>query len=89
MSDLECSSEQRVGIAMQANRFARVCYEEALKYASKRKTFGVLLRDHPVIRNKVSFPSFFTQLGRFRSIRFSPSFREFVCIQLCIQRFGY
>ncbi|KEI36446.1 uncharacterized protein L969DRAFT_97181 [Mixia osmundae IAM 14324] len=43
---------ERLGIAMQATRFARVCYEEAMKYASKRKTFGVLLRDHPVIRNK-------------------------------------
>ncbi|KAI5476162.1 hypothetical protein MNV49_000380 [Pseudohyphozyma bogoriensis] len=43
---------ERIGIAIQANRFARVCYEESLVYASKRKTFGVLLRDHPVIRNK-------------------------------------
>ncbi|KAM0787764.1 hypothetical protein ACM66B_003821 [Microbotryomycetes sp. NB124-2] len=43
---------ERIGIAIQANRFARVCLEESIKYASKRKTFGVLLRDHPVIRAK-------------------------------------
>ncbi|KAM0752221.1 acyl-CoA dehydrogenase NM domain-like protein [Meredithblackwellia eburnea MCA 4105] len=45
---------ERIGIAIQANRFARVCLEESIKYASKRKTFGVLLRDHPVIRNKLA-----------------------------------
>lgn len=45
---------ERIGIAIQANRFARVCLEESLVYASQRKTFGTLLRDHPVIRNKVS-----------------------------------
>jgi hypothetical protein len=44
---------ERIGIAIQANRFARVCLEESIKYASKRKTFNVLLRDHPVIRAKV------------------------------------
>lgn len=47
-------SPERVGIAIQANRFARVCLEESMKYASKRKTFGVLLRDHPVIRAKMA-----------------------------------
>jgi len=35
---------------VQAIRFARVCVEEAMKYASKRKTFGKLLIEHPVIR---------------------------------------
>ena len=45
---------ERIGIAIQANRFARVCLEESISYASKRKTFGVLLRDHPVIRFKLA-----------------------------------
>lgn len=45
---------ERIGIAIQANRFARVCLEESITYASKRKTFGVLLRDHPVIRFKLA-----------------------------------
>jgi alkylation response protein AidB-like acyl-CoA dehydrogenase len=37
---------------LQAQRFARVCLEEAIKYAHKRRTFGQRLIDHPVIRNK-------------------------------------
>jgi alkylation response protein AidB-like acyl-CoA dehydrogenase len=35
-------------------RFSRVCFEEAIKYAHKRKTFGVRLIDHAVIRNKLA-----------------------------------
>ncbi|GAA5928288.1 uncharacterized protein JCM15063_003839 [Sporobolomyces koalae] len=45
---------ERAGIVIQANRFARVCLEESIKYASKRKTFGKLLIDHPVIRAKIA-----------------------------------
>ncbi|KAG0170416.1 hypothetical protein DFQ28_010815 [Apophysomyces sp. BC1034] len=45
-------NHERMGIVIQANRFARVCIEEALKYAHKRKTFGKELINHPVIRNK-------------------------------------
>ncbi|GAA5829104.1 hypothetical protein JCM5353_005282 [Sporobolomyces roseus] len=45
---------ERAGIVIQANRFARVCLEESIKYASKRKTFGQLLIDHPVIRAKIA-----------------------------------
>lgn len=47
-------NQERVGIAIQATRFARVCYEEAIKFAHKRKTFGKRLVDHPVIRNKLA-----------------------------------
>ena len=43
-----------MGIAVQSTRFARVCYEESVKYGHKRKTFGKLLVDHPVIRNKLA-----------------------------------
>ncbi|BGP55358.1 hypothetical protein JCM8202v2_002958 [Rhodotorula sphaerocarpa] len=45
---------ERAGIAIQANRFARVCIEESMKYANKRKTFGKKLIDHPVIRAKLA-----------------------------------
>ncbi|KAI8139052.1 acyl-CoA dehydrogenase/oxidase [Fennellomyces sp. T-0311] len=45
---------ERMGIIVQANRSARVCIEECLKYAHKRKTFGKRLIDHPVIRNKLA-----------------------------------
>ncbi|CAJ0759157.1 17551_t:CDS:2, partial [Entrophospora sp. SA101] len=47
-------NHERMGIAIQATRFARVCYEEAMKYAHKRKTFGQKLVDHAVIRNKLA-----------------------------------
>lgn len=47
-------NHERMGIAIQANRFARVCYEEAMKYAHKRKTFGKKLIEHDVIRNKLA-----------------------------------
>ena len=47
-------NQERMGIIIQATRFSRVCYEEAMKYAHKRKTFGKNLIDHPVIRNKLA-----------------------------------
>lgn len=45
-------NHERLGIVMQANRLARVCIEESLKYSLKRKTFGQRLVEHAVIRNK-------------------------------------
>ena len=39
---------------MQAVRFARVCLEESMLYAAKRRTFGKALIQHPVIRWKVA-----------------------------------
>lgn len=49
-------NHERMGIIIQCSRFARVCYEEAIKYANKRTTFGKKLIDHPVIRMKVACP---------------------------------
>lgn len=46
-------NQERFGIIIQATRFARVCVEESLIYANKRRTFGKKLIDHPVIRNKL------------------------------------
>ncbi|KAG2186257.1 hypothetical protein INT43_002695 [Umbelopsis isabellina] len=46
-------NQERFGIIIQATRFARVCVEESLIYANKRRTFGKRLIDHPVIRNKL------------------------------------
>ncbi|GAA5997899.1 hypothetical protein JCM5350_006749, partial [Sporobolomyces pararoseus] len=45
---------ERAGIVIQANRFARICLEESIKYACKRKTFGKPLIEHPVIRAKIA-----------------------------------
>lgn len=46
-------NHERLGVIIQANRFARVCVEQSLKYAHQRKTFGKNLIDHDVIRNKI------------------------------------
>jgi len=45
---------ERFGIITQATRFARVCYEEAFRYAMRRKTFGKRLIDHQAIRTKLA-----------------------------------
>ncbi|KAG0167792.1 hypothetical protein DFQ28_002891 [Apophysomyces sp. BC1034] len=45
-------NHERLGIVMQANRLSRVCIEESFKYSLKRKTFGLRLAEHAVIRNK-------------------------------------
>ncbi|KAK5637272.1 hypothetical protein RRF57_012984 [Xylaria bambusicola] len=47
-------NHERIGIIIQSIRFSRVCYEESVKYASKRRTFGKKLIDHPVIRMKLA-----------------------------------
>lgn len=47
-------NHERIGIIIQSIRFARVCYEESMKFAHKRKTFGKRLIDHPVIRLKLA-----------------------------------
>ncbi|CAF9928538.1 MAG: hypothetical protein GOMPHAMPRED_005159 [Gomphillus americanus] len=47
-------NHERIGIIIQATRFARVCYEESMKYAHKRTTFGKKLIEHPVIRLKLA-----------------------------------
>jgi len=46
-------NHERWGFVAQANRLSRVCYEEAFKYAIKRRTFGKPLSEHPVIRHKL------------------------------------
>ncbi|CAK7210250.1 hypothetical protein SBRCBS47491_000713 [Sporothrix bragantina] len=47
-------NHERIGIIIQCLRFSRVCYEESVRYAHKRKTFGKRLIDHPVIRMKLA-----------------------------------
>mmetsp|Transcript_38208 Transcript_38208/g.53042 ORF Transcript_38208/g.53042 Transcript_38208/m.53042 type:complete len:149 (-) Transcript_38208:217-663(-) len=41
-------------LAAQASRFARVCLEESVGFAAKRRTFGKKLIEHPVIRSKIA-----------------------------------
>lgn len=45
---------ERVMLIRRAISGARLAYEEALKYSHKRKTFGKLLIEHPVIRAKLA-----------------------------------
>jgi len=47
-------NHERWGICVQANRFARVCLEESIKFASRRRAFGKTLIDQPVIRAKIA-----------------------------------
>ncbi|KAK8043840.1 acyl-CoA dehydrogenase [Apiospora phragmitis] len=47
-------NHERMGIIIQSLRFSRVCYEESVKYGSKRQTFGKKLIEHPVIRMKLA-----------------------------------
>jgi len=47
-------NHERIGIIIQCIRFSRVCYEESVKYANKRRTFGQKLISHPVIRLKLA-----------------------------------
>lgn len=46
-------NHERLLMSNQAISLARLCVEESMKFAHKRKTFGKRLIDHPVIRNKL------------------------------------
>ena len=47
-------NHERFVLAAMANRYARVCLEESIKYGRVRKTFSKRLMDHQVIRHKVA-----------------------------------
>jgi len=47
-------NHERLGIVIQCGRFSRVLYEESMKYANKRVTFGKKMIEHPVIRMKLA-----------------------------------
>lgn len=47
-------NHERFALCVQTCRFARVCLEESIKFAKKRKTFGRKLVDHAVIRWKIA-----------------------------------
>lgn len=56
-------NHERWAMCCQASRFARVCYEDAFRYAHKRKTFGKFLIEHPVIRLKLAHMARFCYHG--------------------------
>ncbi len=45
---------ERLGMAAQASAYARVCIEDAARWAQERETFGKRLADHQVIRHKLA-----------------------------------
>ena len=47
-------NHERFVLGAQANRFARVCLEEAIKWARQRKTFNKHHIEHQVIRHKIA-----------------------------------
>jgi len=51
---MENFNHERFGICAMSNRFSRVCVEESISFANKRKTFGKALVEHPVIRWKIA-----------------------------------
>jgi len=68
-------NHERFQIIVQANRLARVCLEEALKYSVKRKTFGKRLIEHGVIRNKIAHMA--------RNVESTHAMLESVTYQFC------
>jgi len=67
-------NHERWAIVVQCVRFARVCFEEAFKYAHKRKAFGKRLVDQPVIRNKLAHMA--------RQIEATQSWLELITFQM-------
>jgi len=47
-------NHERFVFAAMSSRYARVCLEDAIKYARERNTFGKRLIDHQVIRHKIA-----------------------------------
>eukprot|EP00924_Labyrinthula_sp_SR-Ha-C_P014078 augustus_masked-scaffold_56-processed-gene-1.97-mRNA-1 protein AED:0.05 eAED:0.05 QI:0/-1/0/1/-1/1/1/0/383 len=45
---------ERLGLAIQANRFARECLRESIEYIRRRRAFNKKLEDQPVVRAKIS-----------------------------------
>ncbi|KAJ3073995.1 hypothetical protein HDU98_000156 [Podochytrium sp. JEL0797] len=54
LSIMKNFNHERFGIIVGAIRSARVCYEDAMLHANRRKTFGKTLFEHGVIRAKLA-----------------------------------
>jgi alkylation response protein AidB-like acyl-CoA dehydrogenase len=67
-------NHERFVLAAMANRFARICLEESIKFARQRKTFGKTLGEHQVIRHKLA------EMGR--AIESTHALLEQICYQM-------
>jgi butyryl-CoA dehydrogenase len=59
----------RIGIAAQAVGIARACLEDALDYATQRKTFGKRIADHQAIQQKLADMATETDAARLLTLR--------------------
>eukprot|EP00933_Yihiella_yeosuensis_P048337 TRINITY_DN44451_c0_g1_i1.p1 TRINITY_DN44451_c0_g1~~TRINITY_DN44451_c0_g1_i1.p1 ORF type:complete len:448 (+),score=101.97 TRINITY_DN44451_c0_g1_i1:114-1457(+) len=67
-------NHERFSFCAMSNRFARVCLEDAVKFANKRKTFGKTLIEHAVIRWKIAEMA--------RMVEATQAWLEWLCYQL-------
>lgn len=75
-------NSERIGSISHAIFSTRVAYDEALRYAHKRRTFGKLLIEHPVIRAKLANSGFFFQLFAVFWLTGTPNSRHLVARQI-------
>ncbi|ETO09460.1 acyl-CoA dehydrogenase [Reticulomyxa filosa] len=73
-------NSERMGIIMEAVCFARVCVDEAARYAKTRDTFGKPLIKHQVIRHKLAEMA--------RQVLAAHAFVEKVCFQMLKDPYG-
>ena len=46
-------NHERFALAVQSNRYSRICLKDAINYAKERETFGKKLIKHQIIRHKI------------------------------------
>eukprot|EP00747_Dinoflagellata_sp_TGD_P208945 gnl/TRDRNA2_/TRDRNA2_82385_c1_seq1.p1 gnl/TRDRNA2_/TRDRNA2_82385_c1~~gnl/TRDRNA2_/TRDRNA2_82385_c1_seq1.p1 ORF type:complete len:249 (+),score=57.65 gnl/TRDRNA2_/TRDRNA2_82385_c1_seq1:34-747(+) len=68
-------NHERWALAAQASRMARTCFEESLRHARLRKTFGKYLIEHQVIQHKLG------EMGR--GCEAMQAWLEYVTYQMC------
>eukprot|EP00760_Papus_ankaliazontas_P034218 PhM_4_TR7050/c0_g1_i1/m.84493 len=68
-------NHERFYVSILGGRMSRICVEESIKYALKRKAFGKTLSEQPVIRAKIA--------KMVRHVEQYHAWLEFVAFQLC------
>jgi alkylation response protein AidB-like acyl-CoA dehydrogenase/predicted heme/steroid binding protein len=68
-------NHERFYITVVTARMARICLEESIKFASRRRTFGKALHEHQVIRMKIAAMA--------RSVEQLQTWLEFMTYQMC------
>jgi len=68
-------NHERFYVTVITTRLARVCLEESVKYAMKRKTFGKKLAEHQAIRMKIAAMA--------RQVESLQAWLDFIVYQMC------